>query len=224
MKFSYARQTINSPNPIARLAHRNRLKKSIQFVESLFPGGKILDYGCGRGDFLLQLQSRKGHTCYGYEPFMEEKVDNVRIYRKINDIKQFAPFDGITLLETIEHLTEHEMDDFIFFAREVLSDRGKILISAPIEIGPALFIKEINRSLLIRFKFPEHRMGELIYAAVFGIAAKRAEDVKISHKGFDFRQAIRSLENKGLKISILGYGPFPIRTWWGNSQVYFYAR
>jgi methyltransferase family protein len=222
MKSLYASNTINSPNPLIRFAHRNRLKKSVQFLENSVPCGKILDYGCGRGDFILLLRGKMDYTCYGYEPFMKERIDDVIIYTERNELKRLAPYNAITLFETIEHLTETDLNDFLSFAREVLADSGKILISAPIEIGPALFLKEISRSFF-RFRLSEYGIIELICAAVFGIAAKRAENIKTSHKGFDFRRMIKCIEGKGLRTSILGYGPLPMGSWWGNSQVYLYA-
>jgi hypothetical protein len=70
---------------------------------------------------------------------------------------------------------------------------------------------------------PEHGLFELLGAGLFGIPARRAADIKSSHKGFDFRQAIRDVRAQGWDVSILGYGPLPIRTWYGNSQFYLWA-
>jgi len=102
----------------------------------------------------------------------------------------------------------------------ILKENGSILISAPIEIGPALLLKEFSRSIF-RHKWPEHGICELFLATTLGIPGKRATNVKISHKGFDFRKVIRYLETKDYEIRVLRYGPLPIGTWYGNSQIYF---
>lgn len=218
---TYDQQTLNSPNPVARYAHRKRLSTSMHLAKSITPVGRVLDYGCGAGDFVYELNREKGIDAVGYEPFMEEvKSDDLPIFRDFNDICSSGKFDLITLFETIEHLTQDELDHFLKQSIDLLTENGAILISAPIEIGPALFLKEFNRSIF-RNKWPENSIKELILAALFAIPAKRAANVKISHKGFDFRGALGYLESKGLEVSVLRFGPLPIGTWFGNSQVYF---
>jgi 2-polyprenyl-3-methyl-5-hydroxy-6-metoxy-1,4-benzoquinol methylase len=138
-------------------------------------------------------------------------------------VKKQAPFGTITLFETIEHLSDVELGDFLRRSSSVLADKGKILISAPVEIGPALLLKELNRSLL-RCKKSEYRFWEFFKAAVFGIPPQRANDIKRSHRGFDFRKAIRDIETKGWTVSILGFSPIPLLGWYGNSQVFLLAQ
>lgn len=204
---SYARQTIDSPNPIARFSHRNRLKRSVQIARKLTTG-RILDYGCGAGHFIQQVGG------IGYEPYMTERIGNLPIYNKFEDIK--GSFDLVTLFETIEHLDDQELDEFLGRCKTILSPDGKILFSAPIEIGPALLLKQLKR------RGKDYRFVELIKAVFFGVPGERAKNIKTSHKGFDFRLAINTLKTKGWDVNIIGYGPLPI-SWYGNSQVYFVA-
>jgi hypothetical protein len=77
---------------------------------------------------------------------------------------------------------------FLKFARGVLTPTGGILMSRPIEIGSALIFKDLSR-FAFRRKGSEHRPLELLKAAIFGIPARRAESLKTSHRGFDFRRA-----------------------------------
>jgi hypothetical protein len=51
---------------------------------------------------------------------------------------------------------------------------------------------------------------------------KEQKNIKGSHKGFDFRKAIRFLEGEFGPVTIASYGPLPIGSWYGNSQVYFW--
>ncbi len=217
---SYDKQTVNTPNPIARYSHRNRIKRSISLITSQVGIKKILDYGCGSGDFIKAI-SGIGIEVIGYEPYMKERVsDDLPIYEDIACVKEFGPFDIITIFETIEHLEEIELRDFLVQANELLTEKGKILVSVPIEIGPALIMKELNRCILHK-RFPENNPIELFLASFFGIAAKRAKS-KHSHKGFDFRKIINFLENEFGTVNIASYGPLPIGTWYGNSQVFFW--
>jgi hypothetical protein len=95
------------------------------------------------------------------------------------------------------------------------------LFSAPIEIGPALLMKELNRCILHR-RYPEHGLIELALAAFLGVPAKRAANIKYSHKGFDFRRAFKYFRAHSWDVNVISFGPLPIPTWYGNSQVYFW--
>ena len=223
--ISYSRQTVDSLNPLARYAHRNRLKKSLELVLSKLTSEKILDYGCGSGLFVSALlELKQDIAAIGYEPFMAERCnDDLTIYKEFNDVMESGPYSIVTLFETIEHLSDAELDLFLARCKSLLLPSGGVLISAPIEIGPALLLKEINRSLF-RFQLPEHGIWELLKAVFLASPAKRAADIKSSHKGFDFRRSIKYLENNGWDVCILHYGPLPIHTWFGNSQVYMWMK
>lgn len=219
---SYDRQTLNTPNPIARYAHRHRLKRVVSLIAGTTGIRRLLDYGCGSGAFVSRIQGMNGISAVGYEPFMTERVPGAaHIHTDFSTVEAEGPFDVITLFETIEHLTEAELKDFLQRADRLLGDRGKILLSAPIEIGPAVLVKELNRCLLHRRR-PENNALELFLASLFGIVPERPPDVRRTHKGFDFRHAIRYLEASFGPVSIACYGPLPIGTWYGNSQVYFW--
>jgi hypothetical protein len=222
LDLSYDRQTVNSPNPLARFAHRNRMKKSVQLALSKLGDGPLLDYGCGSGFFISEILKVHPGGAVGYEPYMTERAGvALPIYDDINAARSKGPFSLVTLFETIEHLSEAETVGFLDTCTEVLAEHGGILVSGPIEIGPALIAKEVNRSVL-RFKKPEHWMVEFAKASILGIPARRAEDIKSSHRGFDFRAAIALFKALGWSVEVLNYGPLPIGTWYGNSQFYLY--
>ena len=224
MNISYSRQTIDSLNPIARYAHRNRFRKSIDFVLSKLDAGKVLDYGCGSGLFVSALNELKPGAAIGYEPYMQERAgDDLPVYKHFSDVVALGKYSLVTLFETIEHLSDVDLDHFLTRCEILLSNDGGIIVSAPIEIGPALILKELNRSIF-RFKKPEHGFLELIKASFLARPAKRAVDIKSSHKGFDFRRAKLYLERKGWNVHIFHYGPLPIKTWYGNSQVYMWVK
>jgi 2-polyprenyl-3-methyl-5-hydroxy-6-metoxy-1,4-benzoquinol methylase len=221
--LSYDEQTINSSNPLARYAHRSRMKKSVALALSRYKGGLILDYGCGPGVFISEMRKHLSGAAYGYEPFMMERsASGLPIYRSIDEACHLGKFSMVTLFETIEHLSQDEFVEFMTTCDRVLDSDGGILMSGPIEIGPVLFLKEMNRSVLRR-RMPEHGFIELMKASVLGIPARRAASIKSSHKGFDFRQAVASIRELGWNVDILHFGPLPIRTWYGNSQFYLWV-
>jgi hypothetical protein len=152
----------------------------------------------------------------------ERAAGGLPIHRTIDEVSDLGPFSMVTLFETIEHLHQEELVDFLSTCERVLGPDGGILISGPIEVGPALLLKEANRSIL-HFRRPEHGLLELAKASVLGIRASRAIDIKRSHKGFDFRNAISAIEALGWGAEMLHFGPLPIGTWYGNSQFYLWV-
>lgn len=221
-KSGYDNATVNSSNPLVRLAHRSRVRKGYDIVLPRLSEGRLLDYGCGTGILLNKIkQSDRGVNVYGYEPFKEERcAENLSIFSDYNEIVKYAPFATITVFEVLEHLQWKEIDIILNRFKDILKEDGKIYISVPIEVGPAIILKEINRK---RFGFDyQYSFLEFIKAAFFGIPGYReAPDADyMLHKGFDFRHLIHFIKSRGWKVKILGYGPLPIPTWYGNSQVF----
>ena len=220
---SYDDNTINSVNPLARFAHRTRVKKSIRYAKAMIENGKILDYGCGSGVFIQNINEIKQNIAYGYEPFMDErKGDGLPIYKDFDSLKQYKPYSTITLFETIEHLSDEELQTFLSRSDEILSKNGTILISGPIEIGPVLFLKEFNR-VVINKSNSRYHIGEFFKAALCAIPGRRAENIKTSHRGFDFRKALKRIEDLGWEVTIAGYSPIKILSWYGNSQFFAFC-
>ena len=221
MEVEYSKQTINHPNPIARFAHQNRHRKSILLATNILKSKAkgIIDYGCGQGEFINNLRKKGFNFAYGFEPYMKQIKKRDYIVKDPKNIP-LGMVELITLFETIEHLDKEELDLFFKFCRSRLRKSGKILISAPIEIGPVVVIKDIVRSLLFK-RAMEYSFMELVKTGLFGLSIKRSNNIKGSHKGFDFRKSIALIKKKYGKVKVLGYGPLPIQTWYGNSQVYF---
>jgi hypothetical protein len=105
-----------------------------------------------------------------------------------------------------------------------MEEGGGIVISAPIEVGPIVIAKEMYRFLILKRK-NRYKFVEFIKTALFGIPGEKIQGISIKglagHKGFDFRSVIKSIRYKGWKVTILGYGPFPLLGWYGNSQAFF---
>ena len=118
----YNKNTINSPNPFVRYAHRNRIERAINYVAPRLRLGKVLDYGCGTGVFVNILNRIKSNSAFGYEPYLEERFkDGYCIYSNYEDVVKFAPYKTITLFEVIEHLSEKELEEFLLRCNEIIS-------------------------------------------------------------------------------------------------------
>lgn len=221
MEVPYERQTFDHPNPLARFAHRARFRKSKALVQPfLRNAATLLDYGCGQGRFLHALAAdlkatRPAVTLLGYDPYMSAQYDG---YRVVSDPADIAPasVDIITSLEVSEHLTDPETREFIDFAVRTLKPGGRLLVTAPVMLGPAVLVKELSRSLLFR-RFPDTSAGELLKAAVFGVPPRRAEDIKTSHRGYDWRVTHRRLAAV-FQAERTEFSPLPFLGWYGQSQ------
>jgi SAM-dependent methyltransferase len=217
----YEQQTVDHPNPIARFSHRARMRKSRRLVKPFLTGSaRLLDYGCGQGRFLHDLAKEMKAAepqveLLGYDPYQSAQFDG---YRVVSDPTQIAPqsVDIVTILEVCEHLTDPETDEFLEFAASVMSPHAKLLVSVPIEIGPALLIKEPSRCILHRRR-SDVKFSELLRAAFFGKPAQRAENVKLSHRGYDWRVTRRRFEQV-FECEHLEFSPLPYRSWYGQSQ------
>ncbi len=130
-----------------------------------------------------------------------------------------ASIDVLTCFEVLEHLEDHLLDQFARDVVRVLSPDGVLLVSVPIIGGPSLLLKEMNNSILHR-RLPDYWPWELLRASVFFRPARRSEEVRWSHRGFDFRKLERFL-SRDFSIDEKRYSPFKNATKWLNSQVFY---
>jgi 2-polyprenyl-3-methyl-5-hydroxy-6-metoxy-1,4-benzoquinol methylase len=216
---SYAAQALDTPNPIARYAHRRRYEASFARVTGeVRDGGTVFDYGCGQGDFLTTLADlRPDLTLIGFDP---ESGHEAELYTPVDDpaaVEQ-ASVDLLCCFETLEHLYDDEIASFLDTADRVLVPGGEVLVSVPVIGGPTLLLKEANRAVLFRRR-SDYAARELLAAAFAGRPAPRPDDIRVSHKGFDFRDLLARLGER-FDLRDVAYSPFPALPWWLNSQVF----
>ncbi len=65
--------------------------------------GRILDYGCGAGDYLARFA---GRACFGTDPLAPKDRTAAFAWLEGDDISAAAPFDWITLGHVLEHLAD----------------------------------------------------------------------------------------------------------------------
>lgn len=101
-----------------------------RLIENLISKSSILDYGCGTGEFLLEMQ-HAGWVTYGFEPAVKAKTVaqqyGLRLLKSPEDLK--TPVDVMTLWHVLEHV--HQPISLLNQLKEYLSADGLLIIAVP---------------------------------------------------------------------------------------------
>lgn len=113
-------------------ARKFTLRWKVNIVKRYNPKPRILDYGCGTGEFLHQC-SAEGFTISGIEPSLAARTKATAL-TGINiaaDIAQLGSqkFDVITLWHVLEHIMD--LNQKIRSIKELLAENGTLLIAVP---------------------------------------------------------------------------------------------
>jgi 2-polyprenyl-3-methyl-5-hydroxy-6-metoxy-1,4-benzoquinol methylase len=121
------RETGGTNSRLARV-YSAKLARALSLRD--FTGLKVLDFGAGRGAMLAAL-SALGADAYGIDPFGAASLERqgFRAYRAVSDLPRSLRFDGIVMIDVIEHLSAP--GDILKQLSEVLKDRGWIFIATP---------------------------------------------------------------------------------------------
>ena len=232
--MSYEDFTINSKNPLARLAHRSRYKRALSLVSKQSTKDfNILDFGCGDGNFLLTLSEKiDASNLVGYEPYMDLKdiPPAVITCRDWNEITTYCDdhglFDTVTCFEVLEHFSKERQIEAINKMSTVLKDDGNIIISVPIEKGLPVIPKNLRRIALHYNKGNEelYTFKNIAYS-LFGLKSSSLDDLRtgdqyLSHMGFYFTD-LEDLLKENFILSKILYSPFSKLPYFFNSQVFY---
>lgn len=121
-------------NAIYHFVRQFSLNKKIQLINSLSKKGKLLDIGCGTGEFLSTSQ-KNGWNVRGIEP--NEKARELAIVNyhltigTQEDLSELTKgsFDIITMWHVLEHV--HLLNKRVGELHQLLSDSGKVIIAVP---------------------------------------------------------------------------------------------
>ncbi len=178
----------------------------------------LLDYGCGNGNFLNSIfELRQDVALFGYDPESGHSSQRYHVTTHISDIEE-ASIDVFCSFETLEHLYCDERQDLYKESKRVLKNSGSVFISVPVIGGPTLLLKELNRMLLFKRR-SEYQLKELVLA-LLGISAKRPDNPRPTHKGFNFREIEKEISSNFF-IKVKMYSPFRMLPWHLNSQVFY---
>lgn len=121
------------------LTSRNKVKKIIRRILFLRPiarefNGKVLDVGCGIGEFLEIYSNAIGIDPNKYNmKYCKNLGFNVKVGSVYNLKFKKNYFDGILLMNVLEHLSKP--DKAIKEIKKVLKKNGKLIITVPTKAG-----------------------------------------------------------------------------------------
>jgi SAM-dependent methyltransferase len=237
----YARKQILSRSSLIAWSHRSRFRTARRLIESL-AGNRLLDYGCGDGTFLSEVGGMFAEAT-GAE-IARDVIEDCRRRLSPSGRVQFvfvddlaAPefcgrYDVVMCMEVLEHCVDATVRMVLNDLRRLVAPGGLVIISVPIEIGPALAGKQLMRRIaglslkdyryndryssreLLRMLFATRRTA--IERPVFGTGAERHH----SHKGFNWR-ALRDEVSGSFKIQRTIFSPLGSLRGYLSSQAWF---
>jgi 2-polyprenyl-3-methyl-5-hydroxy-6-metoxy-1,4-benzoquinol methylase len=167
-------------NKLYHLVRKRTLKGKRKLVEQVRGGvkGSVLDYGCGTGAFIHEMQLA-GWKITGLEPDLRAR----ELARKLNGSNIFPPdyiasipdeqFDIITLWHVLEHV--HRLHPTLKHLNRIMKKGGSIFIAVPnytsedaITYGPAWAAWDVPRHL---YHFSPQSMKKLLTENGFTLTA-----------------------------------------------------
>jgi 2-polyprenyl-3-methyl-5-hydroxy-6-metoxy-1,4-benzoquinol methylase len=243
----YARKQIYCPSALVAWSHRRRFSLAARLAAA-GSGGSLLDYGCGDGTFLALVHGRFT-TAVGADPDAAQVADCRQRLAGLDNVRFLLPsmldgpshagsYDVVTCMEVLEHTTDAERRRVLDALAALVRADGRIVISVPIEIGPALLAKQLVRAVAAHRGHGDYRHRETytpreMAAAVLGrsplaratytVDGPVGPSTYCGHKGFDWRVLETEIRQR-LAVEHRLFSPMPLLGAVLNSQVWFVCR
>ncbi len=242
----YARKQIYCPTAVVAWSHRRRFALATELAGE--SSGRLLDFGCGDGTFAALVHDRFA-AVVAADPDAAQMADCRQRFAGLGNVQFLltsmldAPshsgaYDVVTCMEVLEHTTDAERRRVVDALARYVRAKGRIVISVPIEIGPALLAKQFVRAVAARRGHGDYQHRETytpreMAVAVLGRRALARATytadrpggpvVYCGHKGFDWRVLEAEIRDR-LAVERRVFSPVPFAGPLLNSQVWFVCR
>jgi len=243
---AYARRQLFGGFRLLRWSHGSRFRVARELVAP-YAGARLLDYGCGDGTFLSMVRDLFPHAV-GAEVDAALAADAARrleadaglrfVHTSALADEPDGSFAVATCMEVLEHCTPDAADRVVADLRRLVAKDGTVIVSVPVETGPALVGKQLYRRLAARRGLEGYRDRETYTAKELGTMlvagggtaierpvyrgsfASGEPNVYHGHKGFNWR-ALRRRLVADFVVRETRFSPVPLLGPLLNSQAWF---
>jgi SAM-dependent methyltransferase len=243
---AYARRQLFAGFRLLRWSHGSRFRLARELAEP-YAGARLLDYGCGDGTFLSMVHDLFP-VAVGAEVDAALAADAARrfagdaglsfVHTDALADEADGSFGVAVCMEVLEHCTAASADRVLADLRRLVAKDGTVIVSVPVETGPALVGKQLYRRLAASRGLEGYRERETYSArelaamlvAGGGTAIPRPvyhstfpsgeANVYHGHKGFNWR-ALRRRLAADFVVRQTRYSPLPALGPLLNSQAWF---
>jgi SAM-dependent methyltransferase len=131
--YSHQDKSQNLTQWIYQLVRNYSISKKVDLIGKFIEEGKLLDYGCGTGEFLIEAKINLWKVS-GIEPNdkarskANQKLGD-RVLASIDELKKESTYDVITLFHVLEHI--HDLRKTTKKLLNHLKSNGYIIIAVP---------------------------------------------------------------------------------------------
>ncbi len=110
-------------------------QRRFQYLKSVLPNCKLLDFGCGAGGFLLRARE-KAAAAFGIELESQLKNhfqnNNLTVFKSLSDTPENISKEGYDII-TMFHVLEHLSDPKLVLSElsKMLTENGRIIVEVP---------------------------------------------------------------------------------------------
>lgn len=163
---------------------------------------RVVEIGCGHGKLFAVLNPRFAIDYTGIELEADYVAAARRRYGAAPNFtllhasatevpEHFAGADVIVALETFEHIPE---DAVVRLIETIAAARPRLLVcSVPVEIGPAIWLKNLGSLLTGYVRHREYSWRETFWAGLYQL--DRLPPHGTGHKGFDWRWLAQTIRH-----------------------------
>lgn len=131
--ISHSNKSNSFINSIYKLVRQITLKRKLKMIERFAFKGKLLDFGCGTGHFLLYAAIH-GWQVNGIEPDASAKTFlpanlQEKVFAKLDDLPTTETYNVITLFHVLEHV--HSLDETLKILLARLDKNGVLFLALP---------------------------------------------------------------------------------------------
>lgn len=226
-------------------SHARRFHTALRMVEP-YAGAALLDYGCGDGTFLALVHDRFPRAVGAeIDPGLVEdarrRFGAAEGLSFIHTDEVAALPDGgfgvVTCMEVLEHCTAEIAEGVIAQLRRLVAADGVVIVSVPVETGPALLVKTAARAVAgmrgvsgyqERERYAPGELARMLFAGARTSIDRPVYETRFpsgapnrfhGHKGFNWRLLAERLR-RDFHLRDVRFSPVPVLGRVLNSQVW----